>query len=144
MVVTSFRLDKEELGSGRKRKQTDDSHMLSEDAVSGKEQDIKWSKRLKRPRLHMVADEIESKLSAKTRLYKGIQRRIDRTESKIGMTGERIEIFEEEDEENELYYKADPARRRSEPVIGDKGENLTMSVKINSNRNRKVRFCNCC
>lgn len=139
VVVTSFRLDKEEeSNNARKRKRTGASHdMLNEDTATGTEQDIKWSKRLKRPRMHMVADEIESKLSAKTRLYKGIQRRIDRTDMRIGMTGERIEIFEEEDEENDLHHRADSARRKSEPIIGDKRETLTMSVKINSSKSGK-------
>ena len=86
VVVTSFRLDKED-SVARKRKSSGNSQ--------DEEKDIKWSRRLKRPRMHMVADEIESKMSAKTRLYKGIQRRIDRPEVHKEFTSDKIEIYEE-------------------------------------------------
>lgn len=88
----------------------------------------------------MVADEIESKLSAKTRLYKGIQRRIDRPDLRKGIDRDRIEIFVEEEDENECSHKNDASRRKSEPTI-DKKETLTMSVKINSSERRNVSPC---
>ena len=84
----------------------------------------------------MVADEIESKLSAKTRLYKGIQRRIDRPDLGKRSDRDRIEIFVEEDDENEYLQKTDTSRRKSEPII-DKKETLTMSVKIDNSERKK-------
>jgi len=126
-VVTSFLLDSED-NVGRKRKNSEGSHEV--------EKDIKWSRRLKRPRMHMVADEIESKLSAKTRLYKGIQRRIDRPEVHKEHGSDRIEIFEEDEDENEGFYRIEQSRR-TEPILGDKNESLTMSVKINNRSNQK-------
>merc|ERR1719412_1738175 len=97
------------------------------------EQDLKWSKRLKRPRMHMVADEIESKLSAKTRLYKGIQRRIERHD--LSRSGEdRVEIYEELDDVN---YTQELARRKSEPIMPDKREKLTMSIKVDNKERRR-------
>ena len=128
--MTSFRLDNEDNGP-RKRKNSGSNQ-------EG-EKDIKWSKRLKRPRMHMVADEIESKISAKTRLYKGIQRRIDRPEVRKSFGSDQIEIFEEEEEENDSLHRPDQSRRRSEPIIGDKNETLTMSVKIHNSNSKKVR-----
>ena len=100
---------------------------------------MKWSRRLKRPRMHMVADEIESKLSAKTRLYKGIQRRIDRTEVHKEHGSDRIEIFEEDEDENEGLYRIEQSRR-AEPILGNKSESLTMSVKINNRNNQTVNM----
>ena len=89
--------------------------------------------------MHMVADEIESKLSAKTRLYKGIQRRIHRPEVSKRGGGDQIEIYEEE-EESEAYPRADTARRKSEPIVTDKKETLTMSVKIDNKGHKKVNL----
>lgn len=133
VVVTSFRLDNSD-PHVRKRKRNDSNEDTLEEHTE-KDQDLKWSKRLKRPRMHMVADEIESKLSAKTRLYKGIQRRIDRPDLRKGIDRDRIEIFVEEEDENECSHKNDASRRKSEPTI-DKKETLTMSVKINSSERR--------
>ena len=85
----------------------------------------------------MVADEIESKISAKTRLYKGIQRRIDRPEVPKEYGKDRVEIFEEEDDENDGLYRTEQSRRRSEPILGE-NETFTMSVKIDNSSNQKV------
>ena len=128
--MTSFCLDNEDNGP-RKRKNSA-SHQ-------GEEKDIKWSRRLKRPRMHMVADEIESKMSAKTRLYKGIQRRIDRPDVRKDFGSDQIEIYEEEEEENEMLHRPDQSRRKSEPIMGDKTETLTMSVKIQNSNSITVR-----
>ena len=127
VVVTSFRLDKED-SVARKRKSSGNSQ--------DEEKDIKWSRRLKRPRMHMVADEIESKMSAKTRLYKGIQRRIDRPE----VRKDKIEIYEEDDYENEGLYGGEQTRHRSDCHLGDKNETLTMSVRINNSDTKKVNI----
>ena len=84
----------------------------------------------------MVADEIESKMSAKTRLYKGIQRRIDRPE----VRKDKIEIYEEDDYENEGFFGGEQTRHSSDCHLGDKNETLTMSVRINNSNTKKVNF----
>ena len=135
-VITSFRLEKD-LTNARKRQRTEgDLDHTDEDNSTDREQDLKWSKRLKRPRMHMVADEIESKLSAKTRLYKGIQRRIHRPDVNTRGAEDRIEIYEEE-EENEGYVNVESARHRNDPVISNKKETLTMSVRVDNRERRK-------
>ncbi|XP_040580001.1 uncharacterized protein [Lepeophtheirus salmonis] len=48
--------------------------------------DDEWKSKLKRPRMTMIADQVESKVSAKTRLYKGIKRKFkndERTDIRI-------------------------------------------------------------
>ena len=139
-VVTSFRIDKEDSGTARKRKRSNNDHEPGEhedqedEITNENEQDLKWSKRLKRPRMHMVADEIESKLSAKTRLYKGIQRRIERPDlSRSG--GDRVEIFEELDDVN---YTQELARRKREPIMPDKREKPVSYTNLKLPKNREV------
>ena len=136
VVVTSFCLDENTLSNNRKRKRDSGAQDLGT-GIAEKNQDLKWSKRLKRPRMQMVADELESKLSAKTRLYKGIQRRIDRPEVQRGLDEDRVEIYEEDEEEDNGYHKNDINRRKSEPIFGDGMEGLKMSIKINNSKSTK-------
>ena len=83
--------------------------------------------------MSMVADEIESKQSAKTRLFQGLKRRVANNSS-------RIEIFEEEmeDEEEEVPEAAEAA------VPLDRRD-LRMTIRVDNDRrptNDSVRGLN--
>ena len=142
-MVTKFRYNTED--SGRKRRNTGDEDE-SEDVEGDGEHDMKWSKKLKRPRMQMVADEIESKrpkISAKRRMMKGIQRSIHRPDiHQTECSEERIEIYEEELEDDGKYTTREAEqkiRRRSEPFIAEGGqEKLIMHVKMDNIDRKKV------
>ena len=82
------------------------------------DEEARWQKKLKRPRMSMVADEVESRKSAKTRLFQGLKRRVANPTT--------VEYFEEEVEEEEEHEPLLPISRR----LGNKPDSdLRMTIK---------------
>ena len=105
---------------------TDDE---SEDDV---DDDTRWKSKLKRPRMAMVADQVESKASARARLFSGMKR----------TASSRIEIEVEEVEEGEMMPVGDRdlrliIRGRNE---GEGSEGRRLNERFNSGDDLRNRL----
>lgn len=81
--------------------------------------DSTWNKKLKRPRMTMVADEVQTKESAKKRLLTGMKRRVP--------NDAKIEVFEEEEDDDEGMEGSDNE---------DRGGRRMLQLTIRADRSR--------
>ena len=102
------------------------------ETILSEDEDARWQKKLKKPRMTMVADEVETKKSAKNRLFSGLKRRVSNRA--------RVEIYEEEESEEEQLPP--PSLSRSIP---EKDLRMTISARMDdgpteANRRLNERF----